>query len=313
MGVPILVDAAAEGLEVPNPHLSQGADLVAYSGGKRLRGPQCSGLLLGRKDLIPAARINTGPHHGFGRGFKVGREEIMGLMAAVEMWFKRDLDAEARVAETMVQNMEKKLKSIPGLTLTPSAPSLRLTWDMTKIPLTGYDVEQQLFAGNPRIVVSLSGSYLPFPPNMQPSVGINASQLEPGEEKIIADRVFALLSNPPEIRRPSGVPAADLSGQWDLDLMFTASTVTHSIVIEQKGNNLVGTQYGSIGSRPLEGTIHGNEVLIRSSYSAGGARINYTFTGTVNGDIMEGDLSLSEYGKARWKARRHTYQPILVR
>jgi D-glucosaminate-6-phosphate ammonia-lyase len=313
MGIPILVDAAAEGLELPNPHLSQGADLVAYSGGKKLRGPQCSGLLLGRKDLIPAARINTGPHHGFGRGYKVGREEIMGLMAAVEMWFKRDMVAEARQSADLVEKMAKRLKDVPGLTLNPGPSSLRLTWDMAKIPLTGADVERLLYEGNPRIVVSLSGSYLPFPPNLSPSVGINASQLEAGEEKIIADRVFELMFKPPMIQRPSGIAVSDLSGQWDLQIKFTASTVDHNLMIEQVGNRLVGTHHGSIGSRGIEGTIYGDDILIRSSYSAGGARINYTFTGKINGDMMSGSVSLSEYGKAEWSAKRHIYPPLLVR
>ncbi|MGH2646871.1 MAG: aminotransferase class V-fold PLP-dependent enzyme, partial [Ginsengibacter sp.] len=85
LDIPILVDAAAEGLFVPNPHLSQGADLIAYSGGKYLKGPQCSGLLLGRKDLVKAAWVTSAPHHGFGRGYKVGREEIVGMLKAVEM------------------------------------------------------------------------------------------------------------------------------------------------------------------------------------------------------------------------------------
>jgi D-glucosaminate-6-phosphate ammonia-lyase len=321
MGVPILVDAAAEALEVPNPHIVDGADLVAYSGGKRLRGPQCSGLLIGRKDLIPAARINTGPHHGFGRGYKVGREEIMGLMMAVEMWFKRDMAAEAKAAAVLAGNIVNRLKSVPGLTVSGSAAgaggqgstSVRLTWDINKIPLTGADVERLLYDGNPRIVVSLSGSYLPFPPNTQPNVSINTSQLEPGEETIIADRVFSLLSNPPKLEKPQGAPSADLSGQWDLELKFTASTVNHILIIEQKENQLVGTQVGSIGPRGLEGTIYGKEVLIRSSYSLNGARINYTFTGTVIGDTMQGKVSLSEYGKAEWKATRHVYTPILVK
>ncbi|SKB51056.1 aminotransferase class V-fold PLP-dependent enzyme [Daejeonella lutea] len=313
MGIPIVVDAAAEGLEVPNPHLSQGADLVAYSGGKKLRGPQCSGLLIGRKDLIPAARINTGPHHGFGRGYKVGREEIMGLMAAVEMWFKRDMEAEAKQSAALVQNMASRLKNIPGLILTANAASLRISWDMEKIPLTGSDAERLLYDGNPRIVVSLSGSYLPFPPNLQPSISVNASQLEPGEDRIIADRIFTLMSNPPKLDKPSGNPSADLTGQWDLQIMFTASTVSHTFVIEQQGNKLVGTHYGSIGSRGLEGSIYGDDVLIRSSYSAGGARINYTFTGKIIAGELIGKLSLSEYGHAEWKATRHVYPPLLVR
>src|SRR5687767_3791660 len=80
-GIPILVDAAAELPLKPNPYLSRGADLVAYSGGKILRGPQCAGLLLGRKDLIKAAWVNSAPHHAFGRMMKVGKEEVMGMLA----------------------------------------------------------------------------------------------------------------------------------------------------------------------------------------------------------------------------------------
>src|SRR6058998_1829768 len=92
--VPVLVDAAAEVLTVPNVHLENGATLVAYSGGKCLRGPQSAGLLLGRKDLIRAAWVHSAPHHGFGRAMKVGKEEAIGMLAAVETWVKRDHDAE---------------------------------------------------------------------------------------------------------------------------------------------------------------------------------------------------------------------------
>ena len=125
LGVPILVDAAAEGLEVPNPHLSQGADLVAYSGGKYLRGPQCAGLLIGRKDLIIASRINAGPNHGFGRGFKVGREEIMGMLAAVEMWFKRDHAGEWKTWVSWANHIMKRLSTIPGVITELVEPKAR--------------------------------------------------------------------------------------------------------------------------------------------------------------------------------------------
>ena len=93
-GVPIVVDAAAEILTIPNVHLQNGATLVAYSGGKCLRGPQTGGLLLGRKDLVRAAWVHSAPHHGITRSLKVGKEDAIGMLMAVEMWVKRDHDAE---------------------------------------------------------------------------------------------------------------------------------------------------------------------------------------------------------------------------
>ena len=93
-GVPILVDAAAEILTIPNVHLQNGATLVAYSGGKCLRGPQTAGLLLGRKDLVRAAWVHSAPHHGITRSLKVGKEDAIGMLMAVEMWVKRDHEAE---------------------------------------------------------------------------------------------------------------------------------------------------------------------------------------------------------------------------
>ena len=136
-GVPILVDAAADGLAVPNPYLQQGADLVAYSGGKCLRGPQCAGLLIGRKDLVQAAWIGSAPHHGFGRGFKVGREEIMGMVAAVEMWTKRNHAEELRTWNGWLEHIAGRLKEVPGVTtdirqpqgLSNPTPSLTVRWD----------------------------------------------------------------------------------------------------------------------------------------------------------------------------------------
>jgi D-glucosaminate-6-phosphate ammonia-lyase len=89
-GVPLMVDAAAEVLTIPNVHLQRGATVVGYSGGKCIRGPQCAGLLLGEKNLLQAAWANSAPHHAFGRSLKVGKEEIMGMLAAVEAWTKRD-------------------------------------------------------------------------------------------------------------------------------------------------------------------------------------------------------------------------------
>jgi|UniRef100_UPI00404B6731 D-glucosaminate-6-phosphate ammonia-lyase len=317
LGVPILVDAAAEGLEVPNPHLSQGADLVAYSGGKYLRGPQCAGLLIGRKDLIIASRINAGPHHGFGRGFKVGREEIMGMLAAVEMWFKRDHAGEWKTWVSWANHIMKRLSTIPGVITelvepkarSNRAPSVNVKWDQSVIPLTGEDMEKLLWDGSPRISVSGAGSFLPFPPNLQPNISVATTSLQLGEEKIIAERLFTILTNPPLIKRATGTAAFNLSGQWDLKMKFSASTVDQTLIIEQKDTSLIGTHFASIGSRDLDGTLHGSAVTIRSSYTKDGVRINFSFTGTTDGNTMQGKVSLSEYGDAEWTAKRHDYRP----
>lgn len=317
LGVPVLVDAAAEVLEVPNPHIVQGADIVAYSGGKYIRGPQCAGLLLGRKDLIIAARINAGPHHGFGRGYKVGREEIMGMLAAVEAWFKRDHAAEWKLWVSYGNHIIERLSKIQGLNMKLNepiargnrAPSVSINWDKSIIPLTGEDMEALLWDGTPRIAVSGAGSFLPFPPNLQPNISVQTSALQPGEDKIIADRLFSIFSNPPLIKRAAGEADYDLSGQWDLQMKFSASTVDQSLIIEQNANEFVGTHIASIGARDMEGTIHGKIISMRSSYTKDGVRINYTFTGSTDGKTMQGKVSLSEYGDAEWTARRHDYRP----
>ena len=90
LNIPILADAAAEILTIPNVHLMNGATMVAYSGGKAICGPQCAGLMLGDKSILMSAWQASSPHHGPGRDNKVGREEMVGMMAAVEDWVKRD-------------------------------------------------------------------------------------------------------------------------------------------------------------------------------------------------------------------------------
>jgi len=317
-GVPILVDAAADELVVPNPYITDGADLVAYSGGKCLRGPQCAGLLLGRRDLVQAAWINSAPHHGFGRGFKVGREEIMGMLAAVEAWRNtRDHAAEQRMWTSWLEHIAGRATQVRGVSadilqpegLSNRTPSLRVHWDPAVIPLTSDEVEKLLWEGEPRIAVGGAGSFLPFPPSTEPEIRIVPYQLEAGEERVIAERVHAVLANPPRKTERNDLPAADVSGQWAVDVTFVSGSATHTFALEQKGSSLVGTHSASFASRDLGGTLHGRDILLRSSYTLQGVRLNYTFTGVVNGSTMEGTVLLGEYGTADWKAERRGYRP----
>src|SRR5258705_11799201 len=114
--VPVVVDAAAEILTLkPNVHLARGANAVAYSGGKCIRGPQAAGLLLGDKDWLQAAWANSAPHHAFGRSLKVGKEEIMGMLAAVEAWKTRDHDAEWRQWQAWLATIGNRAQGVEGV------------------------------------------------------------------------------------------------------------------------------------------------------------------------------------------------------
>ncbi len=125
-GVVSFNDAAAD--VPPREHLSlyvrEGFDLVAFSGGKGLRGPQCSGLLLGRKDLVDGARTLVSPHGGIGRGMKVGKEEIAGLVAAVERYMTVDLEAERRALEAKVDHLKDVVGRVKGIAVETYVPEI---------------------------------------------------------------------------------------------------------------------------------------------------------------------------------------------
>src|SRR5262249_36564019 len=190
-GVPTLVDAAAERPGGPNRYLGDGADAVAYSGGKCLRGPQASGLVLGRKDLLQAAFLNGAPHHALGRPMKAGKEEIMGLLAAVEQWVRRDHAAEWGEWERRLQVIGDAVTRFPSVTTTirqPGrsnvAPVLQITWDTEALGITGLEVKRQLAAGDPRIEVFASAEGFSVMPYM----------MEEGEDAIVARRCTEILA-----------------------------------------------------------------------------------------------------------------------
>ena len=311
-GVPILVDAAAEILTIPNVHLQNGATLVAYSGGKCLRGPQTAGLLLGRKDLVRAAWVHSAPHHGPGRAMKVGKEEAMGMLTAVEMWVKRDHDAEWKQWMAWLDRISRRLAAIDGVTTTITqpgglsnrTPSLRVWWDPQRLGFSGETVARTLLETEPRI--ALSAGRRAGPP-VETGVSVTPYMMSAGDETLVADRLHALLTSR-SLRDPvveTATPVSDLTGRWNVTIEYASGSSAHALHLRQRGHDIDGTHQGDFVSRDLTGTISGSDVRLRSSYGGqSGDSLSFTFTGKVSGEAMSGDLDMGEYLGAKWTARR---------
>ncbi|SEF77909.1 uncharacterized pyridoxal phosphate-dependent enzyme [Bryocella elongata] len=310
--IPVFVDAAAEEPLVPNIHLRHGATLVGYSGGKCMRGPQSSGMLIGQKDLCRAAYFQAAPHHNYGRAFKCSKEEAMGLLAAVRQWYKRDHDAEQRMWLSWLQYIADRVKGLPSVTaeylqpedLSNRSPRLRLHWDASQLKITGTELVARLDAGTPRILVD--GGSGTRPDHMASSLTIMPYMMDAGEEHIIADAIFEALTNPGHYEDPAiptGAPER-VQGKWAVSIQYTRGVGEQHFAIEQNGNELHGTQSGEMYTAALKGAIHADEIELRSQMAVPGNEINWTFKGKVTGNSMSGAVDLGEYGKATWKATR---------
>lgn len=194
--IPTFNDAAAD--VPPTENLSRytkmGFDLVTFSGGKGLRGPQSAGLLLGRKDLIEAAKMNCSPNSdSIGRGMKVNKEEIVGMMVAVEMYLKRDAAAEwkewERRAKLITDSVAKVSTMKAEVHVPPIAnhvPTVRLSWEKAALKLTADEIRKRLKDGNPSIEIAPGNS--PAKAETQ-QIGVGIWQMQPGEAEIVAKRL----------------------------------------------------------------------------------------------------------------------------
>jgi D-glucosaminate-6-phosphate ammonia-lyase len=304
-------------LTIPCVHLQAGATLVGYSGGKCIRGPQCAGMLLGRKDLVKAAWVSSAPHHGHGRTMKLGKEEAMGMLAAVEMWVKRDHKAEMEMWHSWMKNIAGRVSSIDGVSatireprgLSNHTPGLSISWDAAKLGITGEEVSNILFTTEPRIALAGGGGGRMRRSGNETGIAITAYMMSPGEDKIVGDRIHEILSAPRPSKKPQPPkPAGDLTGRWDVRIEFAAGSAEHSLHVKQQGAEIVGTHQGDFISREISGTIDGDEVRIASLISEEhGAALSYHFNGQLSGDTMSGALNMGEYLTAKWTAKRHVF------
>jgi D-glucosaminate-6-phosphate ammonia-lyase len=294
-GIPILVDAASEHLENPSPWLVRGADLVVYSGGKFLRGPQTSGLLLGRKDLVQAAWRNASPHQALGRPMKVSKEDIVGIVTAVEYWFKRrDAAAERRRWDGDLATITAKIAGIATGTVIPPegverVPRLRVSWNAERTGMDGNALRAKLLAGTPRIVLDDMSA-------KADSIEIEPFGLQPDEAAQVGDAIAVALS----ANRPATIPApaaVSVAGDWDLRVRFLHGEQSHRLRLGQSGTTLSGEQSSPAFAGPVEGllTAEGFQFWFDTDYE--GSILRYTFEGTLANDTMTGHIAFGTYNQ----------------
>jgi len=146
---------------------------------------------------------------------------------------------------------------------------------------------------------------------MASTLAIVPYQMQPGDEKVVADRVYSLLSKPPKMEEPPAPPSgqpATLAGQWELHLDFIHLSADHTLMLEQDGTKLTGTHHGEFASGDLNGTVAANTVRFQSSLPTDGTRVSFQFSGTAENGKMSGTVALGEYGEAKWTAQRHAYR-----
>jgi D-glucosaminate-6-phosphate ammonia-lyase len=320
--IPVFTDAAAEMLTIPNIYLQKGSTFVGYSGGKCMRGPQCAGLILGQKDLLQAAWVGSAPHHGHGRTMKIGKEEMVGMLAAVEMWALRDHNKEDEMWTAWMQTIADRVTKLDGVTaavrqprgLNNHSPGLSINWDPAKLGITGEQVSDILWTTEPRVALGGAGGGGGGRGGRgganQTGISITAYMMKPEDVKVVADRVYEILSAKRPAWKPEAprTPGGDLTGRWDVQIQFAAGTGEHTFFIKQQANQLEGTHQGEFTARDFTGSISGDDVRIASSVGeVHGAALSYRFTGKLNGDTMSGALDMGEYLTAKWTAKRHTF------
>lgn len=194
-GVPTFIDCAADVPPASNltKYLKMGFDLVTFSGGKGLMGPQSAGLLLGRKDLIQAARMNTSPFSDtLARGMKVNKEEMLAMLVAVECYLKRDHAADLREWNRrcdVIASAAKQVKTVISEVFVPPianhVPHLALRWDASAVKLTAIEAMQQLAHGDPAIEAC--------PLTDKERLVFGVWMMQPGDAERVARRVKEIL------------------------------------------------------------------------------------------------------------------------
>lgn len=317
LNVPVFVDAAAHILTIPDVHLAQGADVVGYSGGKGIKAPSCSGLILGRKDLLMSAHQVNSPHHGFGRDNKVGREEHIGMLAAVEAWVTMDHVKEMNTWVSWLETIGNKVSTINGVKTTITRPDpelihhvtpyLHIRWNPEQLHVTGEEIAEELGTIAPKIAVQVGRDEAGIT-----GITLVGYMMIPGNDKVAANRIHEVLSRKrqPKVIQAMKNPVMNMVGLWNMEVEYFSSKVTQHLFIDtQEGNWIAGMFKTEFSSRPFTGSIDGNEVKILCNLYWPGDRILTTIQGSISSGVLTGEMDFHEFNNAKFSAKRHKSSP----
>lgn len=320
-GVPILVDAAGLSPGKPDHWIQNGADLVVYAGGKYVRAPQSTAIVLGSERLCKAIWWNGAPHQAFGRSMKVGKEEIIGALLALDRWINFQSARDERDQWLpRLKRIEAHLNLLPGvatevLSSTDSVTAIRLkvTWDAGAIPFDAEDLRLALLQQRPRILIhdfwSTPGSIVLDPVNVSND-----------EAEIVGRALATAFRQPDSIAQTVSQLGAevDISGSWCVEMKFLHGSATHHIDLQQSGGTIFGVHHAESSTGIVSGHVHGRTIRFEAAHERMPIWLFYRFEGefaedgSIRGPVRLGGTAKEhvgpvfkgQFGYAEWHATR---------
>ena len=235
---------------------------------------------------------------------------MIGALAAIEAWVTMDHKAQWVTWLSYLDNISNRISKIDGIKtevheptdLSNHSPVLIISWDPKKLRLTGQEMAEEVGRNKPRIALAFGNGREPG----MTQISITSGQMQPGNDKVVADRLYDVLSQK-RSPKPSSMkdPSANISGAWDVDVKFYSSISPYTWFIEQDGNWIQGLHDGEFSKRNIVGTIEGNQVRLSSAEALLGDHVAFTYLGTISGDTISGSIYMVEYGNAQFTAKRN--------
>ncbi|HVH77893.1 MAG TPA: hypothetical protein VM782_00760 [Stellaceae bacterium] len=250
---------------------------------------------------------------------KVSKEDVIGVITALEYWFgERDPAVERKKWDEDCAVIARRVAQIPGVTsevVEPAGvdrvPRLKIVWDREKYPLDGLALRQRVLDGEPRVMLDDNSA-------TENSIAVDPFQLQPGEAEQVGDAVVAaLLVSAQAERVPAHAPALTVAGNWELQVEFLQGARTHRLALEQKGAALSGHQKSAQFDGPIAGAVDADVIRFSFEQRYEASKLSYRFEGRLKDGAMEGTVMLgaasdqnggivnrSQFGAGEWRAKR---------